>query len=419
MTRIVLFITLLLMALSAGARQYSVGEVPNVHLADSTRFVSNPDGILSESTVASLDRELSLLRRRTTAEMVVVAIDDVAENTDVDRFATDLFTSWGIGKSDRDNGVLLLLVKGQRAVTIRTGQGAEGVVTDLAAGRIIRNIMTPRFREGDYDGGVTAGASQLVALLSDPDSADELRSAQRNDALARRHGDDGPDVLWNAFLVLACILGAGSLVVVLLKLISTRHEDDVTRYRTLERLQMPILLAAFLSLGLGVPALLILRNRMRKARLHPRHCTNCGTAMRRLGEEEDNRYLTPAQDTEERINSVDYDVWLCPQCNNTEVIPYVNRQSAYTECPNCHGRTRALLTDRTVTPPTPMSDGRGVRTYSCRNCGWRKDEYYSIPKVVVMPTFRSGGGNGFGGGGFGGGSFGGGSTMGGGATGRW
>ncbi len=418
MNRLWLFLLTLTVSFCAVAKQYAVKDVPNVQLADSTRFVSNPDGILSEATVRAIDSEISRLRRATTAEVAVVVIDDIKDSDDIDRFATELFTDWGIGKSDRDNGVLVLLVKDQRAVTIRTGQGAEGVVTDLAAGRIIRNVMTPYFRDGDYDNGLAEGVRRISELISDPDTADELRSSQTD-----RHSQGGnDDYLWNMYLWLACLLGAGSLIVVGGAILKSRNEDDVTRYRSLERLRMPMLFIAFLSIGLGLPAWLWLRWKMRRIRLHARTCDSCGSDMRRLSEEEDNQYLTSVQDAEERLNSVDYDVWLCPKCGRKEVIPYVNRQTAYSECPKCHGRTRALLSDQVVKAPTPLSDGMGVRTYSCRHCAHRDTTQYNIPKVVVVPPVRRrGGGGGFGGfgGGFGGGGFGGGSTMGGGATGRW
>lgn len=413
----ILFLTVISVAFAGLARSYSVGDVPNVQLADSTRFVSNPDGILSEATVRALDRDLAALRRSTTAEVAVVAIEDIGGDVDVDRFSTDLFTSWGIGKADRDNGVLVLLVKDQHAVTIRTGQGAEGVVTDLAAGRIIRNVMTPRFREDDYDRGISEGVARLVELISDPSAEGDIRSSQ---GPGSRSAGDEEDGLWSLFLGLACVIGAGALIWACVTLGSTRRLDEVSRYRRLERLRMPLLFMSFLSLGLALPAWLLIRYRMRKLRLHARTCPSCGAQMMRLGEEEDNRYLTPVQDAEERLNSVDYDVWLCPSCHATEVIPYVNRQSAYTECPACHGRTRARLSDRVVKAPTTLSEGRGVRTYSCRHCGRRDETEYKIPRVVVAPPVRGmgRGGGGFGGG-FGGGSFGGGSTMGGGATGRW
>lgn len=121
---------------------WSIDEIPNVHLADSTRFVSNPSGVLSDDAVRQLDAMLAEIWRTTSAEPVVVAIDE-ADMDDVPTFATKLFEKWGIGKSDKDNGLLLLISRDQRRVELRTGQGMEGVITDAYASRLIRNVIAP------------------------------------------------------------------------------------------------------------------------------------------------------------------------------------------------------------------------------------------------------------------------------------
>ena len=83
--------------------------------------------------------------------------------------------------------------------------------------------------------------------------------------------------------------------------------------------------------------------------------------MRKLNEEEDNRYLTPQENTEEKLQSVDYDVWLCDQCGNTEVYPYENRYTKYSSCPQCHAKAYSLDRDRILIAPTPFSTGTGEK----------------------------------------------------------
>lgn len=178
----------MVMAVSAAfGAVYGVGDIPNVHVADSTRFVSNPDGILSQEAVDRLDGILHRVWQTTTTEPAVVVVDDI-DTDDIDGFATDLFTQWGIGKDDLDNGVLLLVVKNQRAAVIRPGYGIEGVLPDGKCGRILRDDMFPKFRDGDYDGGVSAGVGRIADVLTDPDNAAELHSSQRNNALS--HGEE-------------------------------------------------------------------------------------------------------------------------------------------------------------------------------------------------------------------------------------
>ena len=141
--------------------------------------------------------------------------------------------------------------------------------------------------------------------------------------------------------------------------------------------------------------------------------------MYRVDEDNDNTYLTQSQDAEERLDSVDYDVWLCPDCGETDIIPYVNPSKNFTECPVCHARACTLVNRRTVVPPTTSREGVGIEEYMCLNCRNRSQRKYNIAKEVAAPIIIGGIGGSGGGGGFSGGSFGGGMTGGGGASGGW
>ena len=105
MRRFLTVVTAAVIAFAAAAATYSVESVPNVHLADSTRFVSNPDGILSPQAEAQANALLQKLMRETSAEVACVVVDDITDEPD--DFATDLFRSWKIGKKDTYNGVLV------------------------------------------------------------------------------------------------------------------------------------------------------------------------------------------------------------------------------------------------------------------------------------------------------------------------
>lgn len=381
-----LLFTLLLLVVAlpqAYAAEWKLEDVPNVQLADSTRYVTDPDNIIDDATEARLNQSLQRLRRATSAEMVVVALSDIDSRYSIDDYATRLFNNWGVGKADKDNGVLVLLALNRREATIRTGKGVEGMLPDIIAGRIMRNNMIPRFKEGDYAGGLEAGANEITRILTDPAYAEEIHSSQPD---RRGHsGEDDTDELFKLWLYGSGALAVGLLGFVLWKLVATRREDSVTRYRALERYNMPALLLTFLGLGMPVIGWLVLHVALRRLRNKPHICSHCHVAMRKLDEATDNQYLQPWQDMEERLNSVDYDVWLCPECGATDVVPFVNKSSAYTTCPRCHARTQALLSDHTVEAPTPLRSGRGVKTYSCRNCGYRDERFYDIPKIVVVP----------------------------------
>lgn len=392
-------------------------EVENVHVADRTRFVTDQAGVMSEGARRQADALLSDMWKQSSAEPVVVIVPDLS-GADIDDYATELFSLWGIGKKDKDNGVLVLISTGDRRAAIRTGYGVEGVLPDVIASRIIRNDMAPHFREGDYEGGVLAALNTIHAALTDDEAREYLMSEYANDADA---GDDiDGETLFKAYLILSIIIGTAFLIWVLFTSARTRNLPTANRFRALQQLQLPAAVASFGTLGCCIPAFLLLVLLMRRTRLHKRLCPNCHTRMERVDEVNDNRYLTPAQDAEEQLDSVDYDVWLCPACGETDIIPYVNPKKNYEVCDHCGARASVCTGHRVLIRPTTMREGQGVTTYRCLHCGNNTQRPYTIPKVIATPVIiGGGGGRGFGGGGFSGGSFGGGMTGGGGASGGW
>ena len=189
MKRIKLLLLLLLsVALQMSASLYRPSDVPNVHVADRTKYVSNPDGILSQEAVTRIDSMLADVWRKTSAEVVVVVVGSV--DGDIDDFATRLFTDWGVGKKVKNNGLLYVIASDDRRAAIRTGYGMEGVVPDILAGRIIRNIAGPRFKAMDYDGGVMASVGEIARLATTPGATEELMSKYRNDSNRDTSGAD-------------------------------------------------------------------------------------------------------------------------------------------------------------------------------------------------------------------------------------
>lgn len=413
--RLITILTLALTATAVCFASYKVDEIPNVHIADRTRYVTNPDGILSQQAQTMADSIISSIWKSSAAEVVAVVINDFDGN-DIDSFATELYSKWGIGKSDKSNGVLVLVAKDRRKAVIRTGYGVEGVLPDIVAGRIIRQQMGPRFKADDYDGGVIAALTTIAGILTDPDAIDEIKSKHQNDKIA---ADEAVDFFYG-YLALAGIFTFG-LFCLYIRAISSKRLTDFERYNRLESLKLPSLVVTFFGLGIPVIVYLLVITSMKRLRSKPHACANCGADMHKLDEAADNAYLTPAQDMEENLNSVDYDVWVCPQCNATDIYPYVNKSKSYTVCERCGARTCTLESDRTLLAPTDSREGRGVKTYRCLNCHNRKETIYKIAKTAsAAPIIVGGiGGSGQGGGGFSGGSFGGGFTGGGGASGGW
>ncbi len=417
MKKILLLLTALLPFMAAAM---AVKDVKNVHQENRSRFVSDMAGVMSPEALAMADSLLSQVWQSSTAEPVAVIVPDL-DGEDINDYATELFSTWGIGKKDRDNGVLVLVSVNDRQAVIRTGYGAEGVLPDALCWGIIRNDMAPYFKKGDYDRGMLASIMTIHKAMTDSAAREELMSRYANNAGAGEDDLSGRE-LWGLYLLFAGTGGIVMLVIAIGAWASGRGKDTETAYTKLSRLRLPAIMAAFLTLGAALPALILVLFLMRRTRLKKRLCPNCSHRMERLDEETDNRYLTPAQDAEEHLNSVDYDVWLCPNCGETDIIPYVNPNSNYTVCERCGAKAKALVEDRILRQPTERYEGVGVRVYECRHCHNRTNTNYRLPKkaAAVPLIIPGGGGGGFGGGGgYSGGSFGGGMTGGGGASGGW
>lgn len=421
MRPVIVLILLLTALLPSSGATYTPSEVPDVHRADRTQYVSNPDGILSAGAVERLNRQLARMRRDLTVEPMVVAVDDIDDPSDYQDFATALFELWGLGKSDLDNGLLFLLVKDRREVVIRPGYGLEGALPDITCGRILREVFAPAAREGDYDGAVEASMAVIDEILSDPAVAAEYRSGEADADYAS--GDDGSDRAFVIYLVCAAVMAVVMLALFLLRLSTLRGRNDYDKYRALapwKHIYLALTAAGlFIPLIATVPLLLSL-NRWRN---RPRRCPRCGRQMNKVDEVHDNDYLTPAQDLEERIGSVDYDVWLCPDCGETDIIAYTLPSSTYIECDNCHHRTMRPTGYRVVTPPTATRPGVAVKEYECLNCHHRRSDRIELApdaSAAIAGAAAAGAilGRGGGFGGFSGpigGGFGGGHTGGGGA----
>lgn len=419
MKKILSILVMTLTALAASAATYTPGEVPNVQKADSTRFVSNPDGILSQEAEARINATLLGIRRQTTAEVVLVVVDNI-DPEDIDTFATDLFGLWGIGKKDKDNGALIVVAKDIRRYVIRTGYGVEGILPDVLCARIERNILNPAFRAGDFDGGLEEATSRMAEIMEDPAVRDELLSEQKG------YGNSEPvswtDIFMSYFwlaLIVSIIVG----FTVGYKVVQTNGQDRHDRYQALRRWQPITGALAFFTLGMTALIYFPLKMTLNKWRNGTHLCPNCGTKMVKLDEEHDNEKLTPAQDTEEKINSVDYDVWECPNCGETDIYAFNNPNSTYTVCEFCGARACRPTRDRVIQQPTASREGYGVHESQCLNCHQINQRKYRIAKlatatpIIIGGLGGRGGGGGFGG--FGGGGFGGGMTGGGGASGGW
>lgn len=125
-------------------------------------------GILSAEQKTTLNNVLSQNEQTTGNEITVVIMKNLGGDT-VEGYAVKLFEEWGIGKKGKDNGVLFLVSIEDRDMRIEVGYGLEPYLTDATSGLILRNTVTPKFKEGDYFGGISAGLGQIISATKGED----------------------------------------------------------------------------------------------------------------------------------------------------------------------------------------------------------------------------------------------------------
>ncbi|MES2215861.1 MAG: TPM domain-containing protein [Patescibacteria group bacterium] len=135
-------------------------------------FVNDFAHILTSSEVTDLEAKLVALKSSTSAEVAVVTVSSLGDET-VESYATKLFAEWGIGGKEKDTGILLLVAPSEHEVRIEVGYGLEGAVTDLQSGNIIRKVITPAFKEGKYGEGINGGVDALSAIITNSPEAEQ------------------------------------------------------------------------------------------------------------------------------------------------------------------------------------------------------------------------------------------------------
>ena len=333
--------------------------VPNPRTA-SGGWVADPGNHLQPATIAAINETISALERETTAEIGVAVLDSL-DGLEPDAAALLLHRRWGVGKAARDNGVLLLWSPALRKIFVSVGYGLEGVIPDARAGRIQDDAIIPRFRRNEFDQGIIAGVNAIASAAREESYSGATRAridgrAPGAERVSRGWGDNARGMV-------------GGLIALPLALILA-----VIGYRR-----------------------------------RPRRCPRGHGRMTRLSESQDDREITNEELLEEKIGSMDYDVWVCGKCPERIIVPHRKWFSSYRECPKCKRRTLKVTTKTTVRA-TYSSTGTAIETRRCKNCD------HSATKTIILPMLtRSSSGSSGGSSGGGGSSFGGGSSGGGGA----
>jgi uncharacterized protein len=202
MRRLLLLFLLLVAGLAAPALAQNFPKLTG-------RVVDQAD-LLSPADEAALDAKLAGLEQSTSRQLVVATVPDL-QGYPIEDYGYKLGRTWGIGQKGVNNGLILLVSKGDRKVRIEVGYGLEPVITDALSGEIIREQITPAFKRGDYAGGINAGVDALTAQLQAPPDQQEknaLAAAERHKRSSRSSGSFFPLIFWAIILVFMIIPAA-------------------------------------------------------------------------------------------------------------------------------------------------------------------------------------------------------------------
>ncbi len=179
-----------------------------------TGRVVDQTGTLSSGDVAALTQTLKNLEARKGSQVAVLIVPTTAPET-IEQYSIRVAEAWKIGRKKIDDGALLLVAKDDHKLRIEVGYGLEGALTDVTARRIIDEVITPKFRSGDFAGGISAGIDRIVGVIDGeplPAPAPEAQSF---------HGEDRYDILFNPLILFGMFAVGGVLRVALGRLLGS------------------------------------------------------------------------------------------------------------------------------------------------------------------------------------------------------
>lgn len=372
--RILIFCCLAWQVQAQETQVYTVQTVPDPKRGG-TGYVSDPDNFLYPAEIAEINKRIADIERATTAQIAVVLLGSIGEDNPKE-FATRLFAHWGIGKADRDNGLLLLSVMNQRRTEFETGYGMEAVLPDAYCYRIGMQELVPSYREGRYAEGLIKTIDRIGTILKDPESREDIVSGP-----ARPKERPGRSILPAVLLGVILLSHIGYLVLLLLRIrwVLANKDDLYDKYMAIRLLNSFGFL--FLAPAFFPFASIFVKRLLNKLRNQPRFSRINGKPMHKLSEEEEDRFLERGQITEEEIGSVDYDVWITEEEDDVLILRYARQFSKYSKCPQCGYRTWYLARSSIVRQATYTSTGLREILHLCKNCDYRQVEHRTLPKL--------------------------------------
>src|SRR6516164_4821527 len=161
--------------------------------------------VIPADTRSAIEQKLAELEDKSGIQLVVATVTSL-DGQEIEPYANDLFRIWKLGEKTKNNGVLLLVAPKERRVRIEVGYGLEGTLTDALSKVIISNAIAPRFKTGDFDGGVARGVDDIITVLTTDAAEWQQRPSLRL--------DHQPPPSWLDWLLMAAAIAFMTLFIV-------------------------------------------------------------------------------------------------------------------------------------------------------------------------------------------------------------
>jgi uncharacterized protein len=158
--------------------------------------------VVDAATAADLNQQLEQFERDTSNQIVVAIYPSLPDGADASQYSTQTYNAWGVGQKNNNNGAVLFVFINDHKMFIATGRGLEGALPDITCEEIIRNEITPAFKQGDYAGGLRAGVAAMIAATKGEYKGNGQTVADQN----QQHEQNNIGLYIFAFIVLLLIL---------------------------------------------------------------------------------------------------------------------------------------------------------------------------------------------------------------------
>jgi uncharacterized protein len=193
------------LALGFIALLFTVLSALTLNLPALTGRIVDQAHVIPAETRGAIEPKLADLEAKSGIQFVVATVTSL-EGQEIEPYANELFRSWKLGEKTKNNGVLLLVAPNERRVRIEVGYGLEGTLTDALGKVVITNAIAPRFKTGDFGGGISRGVDDIITILTT-----DATEWQKRPSLRLDNQQTSDPVHW---LIIAIVIGLVTLLIV-------------------------------------------------------------------------------------------------------------------------------------------------------------------------------------------------------------